>query len=54
MYCKRAVEYMKAQKASVNFHEDKKLLNIFDNKLVNILGINVAYHIVPYSQATIV
>ena len=45
MYCKRAMEDMKAQKASVTFHEDKRLLNLFDNKLVDILGINWAYHI---------
>ena len=45
MYCKRAVEYMKAQKSSTNFYKDKKLLNLFDNKLVDILGINTAYHI---------
>ena len=36
---------MKAQKSSANFHEDKKLLNIFYNKLLGILGINEAYHI---------
>ena len=36
---------MKAQKASATFYEDKKLLNLFDNKLVDILGINAAYHI---------
>ena len=45
MYCKRTVEYMKAQRESRNFHEDKKLLNLYDNKLVDILGINAAYHI---------
>ena len=45
MYCKRAVEYMKAQRESRNFHEDKKLLNLFDNKLVDILGINSAYQL---------
>ena len=45
MYCKRAMENMKAQKASATFYEDKKLLNLFDNKLVDILGINAAYHI---------
>ena len=45
MYFKRAVEYMKAQKSSANFHENKKQLNLFDNNLVDILGINVAYHI---------
>ena len=45
MYYKRAMENMKAQKASATFYEDKKLLNLFDNKLVDILGINVAYHI---------
>ena len=39
------MEYMKAQKASTNFYVDKKLLNLFDNKLVDILGINPAYHI---------
>merc|ERR1711867_163149 len=35
---------MKAQRASTNFNEDKKLLNLFDKKLVDILGINAAYH----------
>ena len=45
MYCKRIVEYMKPQRESRNFHEDKKLLNLIDNKLVDILGINAAYHI---------
>ena len=44
MYCKRVMEDMKAQKASVTFYEDKRLLNLFDNKLVDILGINGAYH----------
>ena len=36
---------MKATKPASNFLEDKKLLNIFDNKLVEIVGINRAYHI---------
>ena len=45
MYSKKAMEDMKAQKASVTFYEDKILLNLFDNKLVDILGINAAYHI---------
>ena len=45
MYCKRAMENMKAQKASATFYDDKKLLNLFDNKIVDILGINAAYHI---------
>ena len=45
MYCKRAVEYMKAQRDSRNFQEDKKMLNLFDNQIVDILGINSAYHI---------
>ena len=44
MYCNRVMEDMKAQKASVTFYEDKRLLNLFDNKLVDILGINGAYH----------
>ena len=54
MYCKRAVEYMKAQRESRNFHEEEKLLDLFDNKLVDILGINTAYHIDFPSQAAIV
>ena len=45
MYCKRAVEFLKAHKSSRDFHEDKNLLNIFDNQLVEILGINTVYHI---------
>ena len=36
---------MKAEKSANNFKEDKELLNIFDNKLVKIVGINRAYHI---------
>ena len=36
---------MKAAKSANNFKEDKKLLNIFDNKLVEIVGINREYHI---------
>ena len=44
MYCKKVMEDMKAQKASVTFHDDKRLLNLFDNKLVDILGINGAYY----------
>ena len=45
MYCKRALEEMKAAEPARNFKEDKKLLNLFDNKLVEIMGINRAYHI---------
>ena len=45
MYCKRAVEYMKAQRDLRNFQEDKKMLNLFDGKIVDILDINSAYHI---------
>ena len=45
MYCKRALEEMKATKPARNFKEDKKLLNIFDSKLVEIVWINRAYHI---------
>ena len=44
MHCKRAVEYMKVQRESRNINEDKKLQNLLDNKLVDILGINAAYH----------
>ena len=36
---------MKAAEPARNFKEDKKLLNLFDNKLVEIVGINRAYHI---------
>ena len=45
MYCKKAVKIMKAETPALNFWEDKELLNIFDNKLVEIVGINAAYHI---------
>ena len=43
MYCKKLMENMKAQKESVTFHDDKHLLNLFDNKMWDILGINGAY-----------
>ena len=36
---------MKAAEPARNFNEDKTLLNLFDNKLVEIVGINRAYHI---------
>ena len=44
MHCKRAVETIKAEKPARSFREDKELLNIFDNKLVDILEFNAAYH----------
>ena len=44
MYCKKAMEDMKAWKASATFHDDKCLLKLLDNKLVDILGINGAYY----------
>ena len=31
MYCKKALKNMKAQKSSVTFHDDKHLLNLYDN-----------------------
>ena len=39
MYCKKALEEMKAAEPAKNFEEDKALLNIFDNKLVEIVGL---------------
>ena len=45
MYCKKALEEMKAAEPARNFKEDKALLNLFDNKLVEIVGINREYHI---------
>ena len=45
MYYKKALEEMKAAKPARNFKEDKALLNLFDNKLVEIVGINREYHI---------
>ena len=45
MYCKRKLEEIKSAKSSTSFKEDKELLNRFDTKLVEIIGINNAYHI---------
>ena len=45
MYCNSAVEYMKAQRDCKNFQDYKKLLNLFDDKIVDILSINSAYHV---------
>ena len=45
MYCKRAVDFMKAQRDSGNIQKDKRLLNLFDDKIVDILSINSAYHV---------
>ena len=36
---------MKAAEPARNFKKDQKLLNLFNNKLVEIVGINRAYHI---------
>ena len=43
MYFKTMLEDMKAQKASITIHDDKQLLSLFENKLVDILRINRAY-----------
>ena len=45
MYCKKAVENLKAQEECSTFVQDKKLLNLIDDKIVDILGINSAYHV---------
>ena len=45
MYCMKAVEHMKAQRSCRNFQDDKIMLNLFDNKLVDVLRINPAYHL---------
>ena len=45
MYCKKALEGIKVAEPAINFKEAKKLFNLFDNKLVEIVGINRAYHI---------
>ena len=44
MYCKKMMEDMKAQKASSTFHDEKHLLNNFENKLVDIIAINGTYY----------
>ena len=36
---------MKAAEPARNFKEDKALLNLFDNKLIEFVGINREYHI---------
>ena len=36
---------MKVQRDSRNFQKDKRMLNLFDDKIVDILSINSAYHI---------
>ena len=36
---------MTSAKSSTSFKEDNELLNMFDSKLVEIIGINSAYHI---------
>ena len=45
MYCKKVLEEMKAEELDRNFKEDKALLNLCDNKLVEIVGINREYYI---------
>ena len=36
---------MKAQRGCRNFQDDKKLLNLFENKLVDIISVNPTYHL---------
>ena len=36
---------MKAQRDSRNFQDDKRMLNLFNDKIVDILSINSAYHV---------
>ena len=45
MYCMKVVEHMKAHRSCRNFQDDKQMLNIFDNKVTDILSINPAYHL---------
>ena len=45
MYCKKAVEIIKAQTGCKNFQEEKKLLNLFDDKIVDLRSINPDYHL---------
>ena len=39
------VEFMKVQRGCRNFQDYKKLLNLFENKLVDIISINPTYHL---------
>ena len=41
----KAVEHMKAQRSCRNFQDDKIMLNLFENKVVDLLSINPAYHL---------
>ena len=43
MYRKKRVEYMKAQKCYRSFQDDNEFLNLYDDKIVEILSINLAY-----------
>ena len=36
---------MKAKRDCKNFQDDKKLLNLIDDKIVDLLSINPAYHL---------
>ena len=43
MYCLKVLKEMKVTEPARNFKDGKKLLNLFDNKLVEIVEINRAY-----------
>ena len=45
MYCLKAVKFMKAQRGCRNFQDDKKMLNLFENKLVDIISVNPTKHL---------
>ena len=45
MYCMKQIECMKAHKPCRNFKDDKDMLNIFEDKITDILRVNPAYHL---------
>ena len=45
MYCMQQVEYMKAHIPCRNFKDDKDILDLFEDKITDILSVNPAYHL---------
>ena len=45
MYCMKQIKYMKAHKPCQNFKDDKDMLNLFEDKVTDILSVNPAYHL---------
>ena len=45
MYCNRKLEDMKSARPSKGYRSDKKLINLYDRKIIEIMSINNSYQV---------